>query len=115
MFLTVTESAQERLTHIQEQHKGQLALSYNDVPGGFACGIRGEFSLKLVTTDHPELDTPIESTIGDIYTQSTHLDDLNENIKLDYKKDKNTLYLTGDAGMINPDIAVVDDNDNKLY
>lgn len=115
MFLTVTESAQERLAHIQEQHEGELALSYNDVPGGFACGIRGSFSLKLVTSDHPDLDTSIDSTIGDVYTQSTHLDDLNEHIKLDYKKEKNTLFLTSDAGMINPDIAVVDDNDNKLY
>lgn len=115
MYLTVTDSARERLEFIQEKHDGKIALSYNDVTGGYACGIRGSYSLKLVTLDNKELDTPIDSSIGTVYTQSSHLDDLNENMKLDYKKDKNTLILTSDAGIINPNIAVVDDNDTTLY
>ena len=115
MYLTITDSAKERLEFIQEKHDGKIALSYNDVTGGYACGIRGAFSLKLVTSDNKELDTPIDSSMGTIYTQSSHVDDLNENMKLDYKKDKNTLILTSDAGIINPNIAVVDDNDTNLY
>ncbi|MFL2104914.1 iron-sulfur cluster biosynthesis family protein [Desemzia sp. FAM 23991] len=115
MYLTITDSARERLELIQEKHEGKWALSYNDVPGGYACGIRGAYSLKLVTSDNEALDTPIDSSIGAVYTQSSHLDDLNENLKLDYKKDKNTLVLTSDAGIINSNISVVDDNDTKLY
>ncbi|MBM6614646.1 iron-sulfur cluster biosynthesis family protein [Desemzia sp. RIT804] len=115
MYLTITDSAIERLDFIQEKHEGKIALSYNDVPGGYACGIRGTFSLKLVTSPKEELDTPINSSIGDIYTQSAHLDDLNENMKLDYKKNYNTLVLTSDSGIIDANLSVVDDNDTKLY
>lgn len=115
MYLTVTDSAKERLTYIQEKNSGSLALFYGDVPGGFACGIRGVFSLKLVTSDDNTLDTTINSNIGEFHTQSEHLDDLSENLKLDYKKESNTLILKSDNGIINPNIGVVDNENNKLY
>lgn len=115
MYLTVTDSAKERLAYIQEKNDGNLALSYNDVTGGYACGIRGAFSLKLVTSKNEDLDTSMDSNIGDILTQSSHLDDLNENLKLDYKKDYNTLILKGDNGIINANLSVMDNDNNKLY
>lgn len=115
MYLTITDAARERLDFIQEKHAGKIALSYSDVLGGFACGIRGTFSLKLVTSPKEDLDTSIDSSIGKIYTQSSHLDDLSENMKLDYKKNYNTLVLTSDSGIIDANLSVVDDNDTKLY
>lgn len=115
VYLTVTDSAKERLAYIQEKNDGNLALSYGDLPGGYACGIRGTFSLKLVTSDNEDLDTKIDSNIGDIPVQSAHLDDLNENMKLDYKKENNTLILKGDNGTISPNLSVLDNEDNKLY
>lgn len=115
MYLTVTDSAKERLAFIQEKNDGQLALAYGDTPGGYACGIRGTFSLKLVTSEQADLDTTIDSNIGEIRTQSTHLDDLDENLKLDYKKNYNTLILKSDSGTISPDLSVMDNDNKKLY
>lgn len=115
MYLTVTDSAKERLAYIQRKNDGNLALSYNDVTGGYACGIRGAFSLKLVTSENEDLDASIDSNIGEIPTQSSHLDDLNENLTLDYKKDYNTLILKGDNDTINANLSVLDNDNSKLY
>lgn len=115
MYLTVTDSAKERLAFIQEKNDGQLALAYGDVPGGFACGIRGTFSLKLVTSDQADLDMSMDSNIGEILVQSAHLDDLDENLKLDYKKAYNSLILKSDNSTISPDLSVVDNDNKKLY
>ena len=80
MFLTVTEPAIKRLKAIQAQHPGKLALYYNRITGGYACGIVGTFSLKLVTSPNEELDATIDSTIGEIPVQSNRLEDLSENV-----------------------------------
>ncbi|WP_407391199.1 iron-sulfur cluster biosynthesis family protein [Carnobacterium jeotgali] len=115
MFLTVTEPAIERLKAIQAQHPGKLALYYNRITGGYACGIVGTFSLKLVTSPNEELDATIDSTIGEIPVQSNRLEDLSENVVLDYKKTKNSLILKSDAGLINDDVTVLDNDNNKLF
>lgn len=114
MFLTVTEPAIERLKTIQAHYPGQLALYYNRIVGGFACGIVGSFSLKLLTSPSEELDATIDSTIGEIPIQSEHMEDLLENVVLDYKKSKNSLILKSDAGLINDDVAILDDHNTKL-
>lgn len=114
MFLTVTEPAIERLKTIQAQYPGQLALYYNRITGGFACGIVGTFSLKLLTSPSEELNATIDSTIGEIPIQSERMDDLSENVVLDYKKSKNSLILKSNAGLINDDVTVLDNDNNKL-
>lgn len=114
MFLTVTEPAIERLKTIQAQYPGKLALYYNRITGGYACGIVGTFSLKLFTSPNEELNATIDSTIGEIPVQSNRLEDLSENVVLDYKKSKNSLILKSDAGLINDDVAILDDHNTKL-
>lgn len=115
MFLTITEPAIDRLKMIQEQHSGDLALYYNRIVGGYACGIVGTFSLKLLTIPNEELDATIDSTIGKIPVQSERLDDLSENVVLDYKKSLNSLILRSDAGLINDDVTILDNDNNKLF
>lgn len=115
MFLTLTDTAIERLKKIQEQHPGQIALYYNRITGGYACGIVGTFSLKLLTSPSEELNDTIDSTIGKIAVQKERLNDLSENVVLDYKKSKNSLILRSDAGLINDDVTVLDNNNNKLF
>lgn len=115
MFLTVTEPAIERLKTIQAQHPGQLALYYNRITGGYACGIVGTFSLKLLTSPNDELDATIDSTLGKVSVQSERLDDLSENVVLDYKKTMNSLILKSNAGLINDDVTVLDNDNKKLF
>ncbi|MER2226577.1 MAG: iron-sulfur cluster biosynthesis family protein [Carnobacterium sp.] len=115
MFLTVTEPAIERIKTIQAQHPGKLALYYNRITGGYACGIVGTFSLKLLTSPSEELNDTIDSTIGKIAVQKERLNDLSENVVLDYKKSKNSLILRSDAGLINDDVTILDNDNNKLF
>ncbi|SDQ21523.1 iron-sulfur cluster biosynthesis family protein [Carnobacterium viridans] len=115
MFLTVTEPAIERIKTIQAHYPGKLALYYNRITGGYACGIVGTFSLKLFTNPNEELNATIDSTIGKIAVQQERLTDLKENIVLDYKNSKNSLILRSDAGLINDDVTVLDNDNNKLF
>lgn len=115
MFLTVTEPAQKRLKMILEKHQGTPALYYSQVTGGYACGITGQFTLKLDSGLDDELDAIIDSTIGKIPVQSSRVDELGQHIQLDYKPSKNALILRNDAGLISDDLAVLDAENVKLY
>lgn len=114
MFLTITEAAQEKIKGIQTMHSGDIAFYYESRIGCI-CGNTGIFTLRLVQEKDPELDTTIASSIGDLHIQDWSTSFLPEQMKLDFKKEKNALVLRSDAGLMNDNVIITDETGQQLF
>ncbi|ALV21932.1 MULTISPECIES: iron-sulfur cluster biosynthesis family protein [Carnobacterium] len=114
MFLEITEAAQQRISKAQTLNPGKLVVYYESRIGCI-CGNNGIFTLKLTQQEDPELDTTLASSLGDLPIQGWSLDFLDEQLTLNYQKEKNTLVLKGASGLINPNVLITDDTGSSVF
>lgn len=114
MFLTITESAQQKINRASSSHKGQLVFYYESRMG-CTCGNNGIFLLKIIEQNDPELDSTLPTSLGDLPVQGWSLSFLDEQIKLDFNKSKNALILSSDSGLINDNVLILNDDNQSIY
>lgn len=113
MYLTITPDAQQRIEQARKRAEGNLALYYESRVG-CDCGNTGIFTLQLRKDNSTEMDTMIESNIGELPAQKWSLPFLDEELKLDYKKEKNALVLRGNSGLINNNVLITDEEGKQI-
>lgn len=113
MYLTITPDAEQRINQARARAEGNLALYYESRVS-CECGNTGIFTLQLSKNKDTDMDTTIESSIGELPTQKWSLSFLDEELKLDFKKDKNSLVLRGSSGLINDNVLITDENGKQI-
>lgn len=113
MYLTITDEAQQRIDKAKNISTGDLAMYY-EFRVGCDCGNTGVFTLQLRQSKNDELDGTLESNLGELPIQKWSLSFLDEDISLDYKKDKNALVLRGSSGLINNNVMITDENGKQI-
>lgn len=113
MFLDITEAAQERIQKAQSVSQGNLAVFYESKVG-CECGNTGIFTLQIRQNTDKDMDGLLESNLGDLPIQKWSLSYLDQEMKLDYKKDKNSLILKGEAGLINNNVIITDQEGKQI-
>lgn len=108
MFLTITKSAQDRISLAKKRAAGNLIVYYQSNIG-CVCGNSGLFTLRLTTKENPEVDSFIKTTIGDLPIQGWSLEFLEEDLKLDFDQKKQALILKGQSGLINTNVLITND------
>lgn len=113
MFLEITEAAQQRIQKAQSISQGNLALFYESKVG-CECGNTGIFTLQLRQSPDNDMDGTLESNLGDLPIQKWSLSYLDQELKLDYKKEQNALILKGETGLINNNVIITDENGKQI-
>lgn len=113
MFLTITPDAQQRIEKAKAISNGNLAVYYEDKVG-CDCGNTGIFTLQLRQEKDNDMDGTIESNVGQLPVQKWSLAYLDEELRLDYKKEKNALVLRGSSGLINDNVIITDDDGKQI-
>lgn len=113
MYLTITPAAQHRIDKARNISEGDLAVYY-EFRVGCECGNTGIFTLQLRKTKNTDMDGTIESNLGELPIQKWSLAFLDQNLKLDYKIEKNALILRGSSGLINDNVLITDENGKQI-
>ncbi|SEL19715.1 Uncharacterized protein YqkB [Carnobacterium iners] len=114
MFLTLTKTAQERISLAKKLATGNLILYYESNIG-CVCGNSGLFTLKITQKEDPEVDSFISTTIGDLPVQGWSLDFLDNDLKLDFDQKKSALILRGESGLINANVLLINDSGLSVF
>lgn len=113
MFLEITDAAQQRIEKAQSISQGDLAVYYESKVG-CECGNTGIFTLQLRQHANSDMDGILESNLGKLPIQKWSLSYLDNELKLDYIKDKNSLVLKGETGLINNNILITDEDGKQI-
>lgn len=113
MFLEITDAAQQRIKKAQSISPGDLAVYYESKVG-CECGNTGIFTLQLRQSADNDMDGILESNLGKLPTQKWSLSYLDNELKLDYIKDKNSLILRGGTGLINSNVLITDQDGTQI-
>ncbi|MBM6614645.1 iron-sulfur cluster biosynthesis family protein [Desemzia sp. RIT804] len=113
MFLEITEAAQQRIQKAQSISQGSLALFYESKVG-CECGNTGIFTLQLRQSPDNDMDGTLESNLGILPIQKWSLSYLDQEMKLDYKKDQNSLILKGESGVINSNVIITNEDGGQI-
>ncbi|AYF92200.1 iron-sulfur cluster biosynthesis family protein [Apilactobacillus bombintestini] len=111
MKLTITDAAKEKIQN-KVQGNAKFFLSLDDGVGNFSdagsCAIDTSFDLIAVDPDLEDKDfnASMDSDLGKVYYKDYSESYLDQNLKLDVKY--NSLILSGDSGMIDGNVPVVD-------
>lgn len=114
MFLTITKSAQDRISLAENLTAGKLIVYYESKVG-CVCGNSGIFLLKLTKKEDSEVDSFIKTTIGDLPIQGWSLEFLDEELTLDFDQAKHALILRGTSGLINSNVLILDDSGTSAF
>lgn len=114
MFLTITKSAQDRISLAKKLATGKLIIYYQSNIG-CVCGNSGLFTLRVTTKEDPEVDSFIKTTIGDLPIQGWSLEFLDEDLKLDFDQKKHALILKGESGLINTNVLITNDSGYSVF
>lgn len=113
MFLEITEAAQLRIEKAQSIEPGNLAMYYESKVG-CECGNTGIFTLQLRQSTDSDMDGILESNLGKLAIQKWSLSYLDNDLKLEYKKDKNALILKGESGLINNNVLITNQDGQQI-
>ena len=112
--ITVTDSAQAK---IRKKITGpaKLLLSYNDGVGPYSnvgsCSIGTDFDVIAVKpgTSTPDYQAKLDSRMGPFYYKKYSARYLDRDLKLDVATSFNQLTLSGQGGLIDGSVSVIDD------
>jgi uncharacterized protein YqkB len=114
LFLTITKSAQDRISLAKKLADGNLIIYYQSNIG-CVCGNSGLFTLRVTKKEDPEVDSLIKTTIGDLPIQGWSLNFLGEDLKLDFDQKKYALILKGESGLINTNVLITNDSGDSVF
>ncbi|BAP85651.1 hypothetical protein LOOC260_111120 [Paucilactobacillus hokkaidonensis JCM 18461] len=113
MKLMITEAAKDKLANYLGPDKKML-LSLDDGVGPFSgvgvCSLDTAFQLILVDKKLPipDYNESFETEIGALYYKGYSKEYMNEDMKLDFKSNFQTMPLSGDGEMIDSNVVILD-------
>ena len=114
--LTFEPAVIAKLSPLLNTHR-RLLLTFEDGVGDFSqhamLHMQTQFTLNIIATDTPAegYNTILDSNLGPVAVKDYSVDDLQQTMTLRLNTHQNTLQLTGEGGMIDDNVGLIDFTD----
>ncbi|MGX7032343.1 iron-sulfur cluster biosynthesis family protein [Pediococcus argentinicus] len=116
MELKFDEAAIAKLQPMLSDDK-KILLTFEDGVGPYSqhamIHMQVQFSINLIGKDMPmdEYNQKIDSNLGDVWIKDYSADDLDEHMSLKFDQQQDTLRLSGNGGIIDTNVGLIDFTD----
>lgn len=113
MELHFDEAAQAKLNPLLGPDK-QLLLTFEDGVGPYSqhamIHMQVQFTLNVIAadTEAPDYDVSIDSNLGPVKIKGYSQEDLDPHLTLRFRQNEDTFVLSGDGGMIDGEVGLID-------